>query len=269
MDSARSLIVQKLLNADPALGLQTIRGTSNVQAVLRSGWQAPGCFVWMSRRRSPKESGCSVKHLSVEYSVLFALKLEKDDGSVEDSAERFSNRSIQVLDDWRPFGQGKLAYRDGDALVDLKRNLLFWADTYTLQQYVRRDGEPVAGVPALRADTNETLWMLATVPLSGQRVVVYSELGAQYADPTNRAHALQSPGLSLMAAAAGESVRIQTAGNVANNSFAWPVGTALFLGPNGTLTDTAPSTGLLWRLASVVKPRVIYFEPDSPVWRGE
>ncbi len=271
IDSARPLIVQKLRNATPALPFQLIRGTSNIKAVLRQSWSSPACFVWRYERKATPESlDMSVTRQSVQmlYAVLTVVALEKDDGSVEDQAEQLSDLVMRQLLGWRPYGDAPLLDAGGRALTELERNRLLWLDSYALDQCVTADTDLVQGTPQeSNVDTVAYVWAVVPVAISGDRVVVVTVLGAVYADPAHEEDGELSPGITLNAAAAGDSVRIQTAGNRYSTSYTWPPGTALYLGTNGTLTPTPADTGWLWKLATVLTDNTIYFEPDTPVWR--
>ncbi|MBD1554757.1 hypothetical protein [Pseudomonas typographi] len=75
--------------------------------------------------------------------------------------------------------------------------------------------------------------------------VGYESQGKVYLlDPTDPAsdavHALI--GLSTVAAAQDAEVTLQTMGTIDDSGWSWSEG-LVFLGPNGTLTQTAPSTG--------------------------
>lgn len=129
-------------------------------------------------------------------------------------------------------------------------------------------GDLYALIAASNSDQINTITMIAATALSGQRVVIFGADGAQYADPNNLDHASQSPGLTMHAADAGAAVSIKTAGNISDPGFTWEPGTALYLGESGRLVAQVPTSGLMWKLASVNAAGIIYFEPDDPIWRG-
>ena len=270
MESARPLLVQRIINAGAGLPLETVRGTANIQAVLRQGWSSPACFVWRSSVLTAEIGSCSLQPITAEYSVMLALKTEKDDGSVEDQAESLSKKLMRIIQGWKPFQKTGFEYVSGDALTALERNLLLWRDTYRLKQFVTPvpDGSSQAEIISLLTDDDVYIWYVATEQLAAHRVVIYSATGASYADPSIQEHGFQSPGITLNAADQGDSVRIQTSGNVQGSGFTWPIGTALYLAENGALTDVPPTAGLSWQLASMIKANTIYFEPDQPIWLG-
>ena len=264
------MLVQRIINAGAGLPLETVRGTANIQAVLRQGWSSPACFVWRSSVLTAEIGSCSLQPITAEYSVMLALKTEKDDGSVEDQAESLSKKLMRIIQGWKPFQKTGFEYVSGDALTALERNLLLWRDTYRLKQFVTKvpDGSSQAEIISLLKDDDVYIWYVATEQLASHSIVIYSANGAMYADPSIQNHGLQSPGVTLNTASQGDSVRIQTSGNIKSPVFVWPIGTALYLGGKGTLTDVPPISGMSWRLASVIKANTIYFEPDQPVWLG-
>ena len=137
MTSLRPQIVQRIIDAD--LGFSTVRGTSNLQAILRSSWSAPACFVWRNRALAAPESmhmGHAMQQVRTHYAVVIALKTEKDDGTVEDLAENLSDGVMSALLGWQPALDGnEFLYAGGDGLTDLERNLLLWRDMYVINEY--------------------------------------------------------------------------------------------------------------------------------------
>jgi hypothetical protein len=135
MDSARPLIVQRIKDLVP--GFASVLGTANVQAVLRQGWAAPACFVFRATVDSDKSNSACLVSYKATYTILIVTKLEKDNGETEDLSENLSEDVMKALHGWRPFGKSQIEYEGGDVMTDLERNLLFWKDTYSLQQITR------------------------------------------------------------------------------------------------------------------------------------
>lgn len=136
MESIRPLIVTRIRDSVPEL--ETVRGTANIQAVLRQAWTPPACFVWRSAVRAvPETENLAVVEQTVQsrYSVLIALNTKSDDGTVEDTAESLSDAVMNCLLGWRPNDNNPLLYAGGEALYQLERNLLLWKDIYSLTEY--------------------------------------------------------------------------------------------------------------------------------------
>lgn len=65
-------------------------------------------------------------------------------------------------------------------------------------------------------------------------------------------------GLAITAANINQSMQIQTFGVLRDSSFLWPANTPLYLDPNGSLTDTAPTTGFRCLVANSQGPGQIF-----------
>lgn len=89
----------------------------------------------------------------------------------------------------------------------------------------------------------------AGVNLSGQRVVVLDESrNAIYADNTVASHALTIFGLTKGAALLGEQVEILRNVEVTEPTWNWMSGMPIYLGTNGLMTQTAPTSPALFSL---------------------
>ena len=83
----------------------------------------------------------------------------------------------------------------------------------------------------------------AGVDLGGQRVVVISSGNAVYADNTDSTHTNKVLGITTGAATNGQSVMIQSHGEMVEPSWTWTLNQPVFLSTNGLLTQTPPTTG--------------------------
>jgi hypothetical protein len=139
LESARSLIVARLKETTPPLPYKTIMGTSNIQAALRQGWASPACFVFKTGEKVQDSEGSLdgvLQEILVDYSIVSAIKTEKDDGSVEDMTSIFGNTLIERINGWIPFGDNPFIYGGGYAFPDLERNLLFWVSEFSILQII-------------------------------------------------------------------------------------------------------------------------------------
>jgi hypothetical protein len=98
MDSARPLIVKRLQSAIP--DFKIVRGTANIQAVLRQNWAAPACFVYRNSVKNDDKTGGNLLAYTAVYVALTVTKLEKDDGTVDDSTELLSGQIINRQQAW-------------------------------------------------------------------------------------------------------------------------------------------------------------------------
>jgi len=105
----------------------------------------------------------------------------------------------------------------------------------------------------------------ATQITGGQRIMVSIGGNLEYADQTNLTHADRLCGMTLNAANIGEPLKIQTVGNIRDPIFTWAIGTPLYLGTNGLLTEIVPTTGILWQLAEMVAENTLLLNPQNLV----
>jgi hypothetical protein len=99
----------------------------------------------------------------------------------------------------------------------------------------------------------------AAEPISGQRVVATDSNGDFiYADSSTPAHAQSTIGVTIGAAAQGDTATAIALGPLTENSWTWTPGSLIFLGTNGTLTQTAPSTGFVMVVAKAVTATTIF-----------
>lgn len=102
-------------------------------------------------------------------------------------------------------------------------------------------GPPGPAGPAGGAE----LTRAAAQALGGHRVVrALGDGSVNYASADEIAHAELILGVTMEAAAMGASVRVRSAGEISEGSWAWALG-PVFCGLNGVLTQTPPASGFL------------------------
>lgn len=90
--------------------------------------------------------------------------------------------------------------------------------------------------------------VVAGAALGGHRVVYLdANHKAQYASNQTASHALIALGLTLGAAALDETVSVQRSGEVTEPSWSWTLEQPVYLGANGLLTQTAPTSPALFQ----------------------
>lgn len=110
----------------------------------------------------------------------------------------------------------------------------------TIEQPNVRVGVATGGLVPLNVDVS----LVAGVNLSALRAVTTDSNGrAVYASPATLSDAVVV-GITSTAANALDAVSVRTAGIVDDGSWSWTKG-PVFLGTNGTLTQTAPTGGLI------------------------
>ena len=107
----------------------------------------------------------------------------------------------------------------------------------------------------------------AAVGMSALRVVAARSSDGRliYASATNPAHAFTVFGLLRSSVTASEPVAVLTEGQVSDSSWNWSIGSPIFLGANGTLTQNAPQSGFLIQVATPITPHTIEFEIQEPI----
>lgn len=109
--------------------------------------------------------------------------------------------------------------------------------------------------------------IIAPSNFGGQRIIAFNGTNYFYASYLTPLDSIKTIGISKNAASVGTELKIQTLGNLTDPSFTWDIGTILYLGDNGLLTNIPPTTGLFWELAKVVYQNTICFNPKNPIIR--
>lgn len=104
--------------------------------------------------------------------------------------------------------------------------------------------------------------------VGGHRVVYVDEDGAvRYADCTEAAHAFKIAGLTLEASTAGNPVRVQTYGVVAEPSLNLSVDDQIYLGSSGLFTQTPPvSRAFLLSIGGAVATTKLFLRIGPPIF---
>jgi len=72
-------------------------------------------------------------------------------------------------------------------------------------------------------------------------------------------------GLACNAGTTGDNIEVATYGEVSDPSFNFGVNEMLFLGPDGTITATPPTTGVLTRIGYGLGPGRIFLNIEDPI----
>lgn len=115
--------------------------------------------------------------------------------------------------------------------------------------------------PAFSADV---AILVANTDLSGHRAVLSENGQALYADSLSPAHAGRVVGVTTGAASQGTDVQVQSAGELQDDSFAFLPG-AIWLGPNGALTQIVPAQGFAQQLGVALSPTRLLIELGAPI----
>ena len=107
---------------------------------------------------------------------------------------------------------------------------------------------------------------IAGVALGGHRMVVLdASQQAQYASSATPAHISIVLGMTTGAAIAGAPVQIQTGGEITEPSWSWSLGSPVYLGVNGLLTQTPPSSGFSLVIGFPISATVLFINLREPV----
>ncbi len=97
------------------------------------------------------------------------------------------------------------------------------------------------------------------------RVVCLLTDGLRLADSATVSHAFRLVGLSLSATASGALQTPLLEGIVKDAAWNWNPSIPLWLGTNGQMTQTSPTTGFLVQVATAIAPDQIYFQIQEPI----
>lgn len=131
------------------------------------------------------------------------------------------------------------------------------------------EGEPWQPSPTPAPETTTGQYsdpIAASASLSALRVVIVNESGLlAYADSATPAHAFRVVGLLASAVSSGESVAVLIDGLIADSGWNWTIGSPIFIGANGVLTQTPPESGFLQQVATPITATQIDFELQEPI----
>ena len=130
------------------------------------------------------------------------------------------------------------------------------------------------GVQGEKGDPGEggiggTINRTAATILSGHRVIATDVNGeAIYADKDTPSHVGKVLGICTHAAIAGATIVIQAFGEFTEPTWNWTAGSPIYLGANGTLTQTPPTTGFLLEVAFALTSTSIFISIKQPFVRS-
>lgn len=128
-------------------------------------------------------------------------------------------------------------------------------------QIASRPGEQGPPGPPGTAGTGSTsvgaVNTYAGEAIGGHRVVRLVDGVARIASSAVTAHAQAMLGVTLHAAALGAPLAVALTGVVTESSWAWTSGASVFLGVDGSLTQTLPAGPLIRRVGAAISPTSI------------
>ena len=109
----------------------------------------------------------------------------------------------------------------------------------------------------------------ASINLSALRAVILDNAGQfAYADSGTPSHAYRVAGILPYAISQGTEGVAYRLGEITDAVWSWTRGSPIFLGTNGQLTQTPPTTGILLVLAQPISPTVINLVQPVPILLG-
>lgn len=126
------------------------------------------------------------------------------------------------------------------------------------------DFRNVSSAGTLPPPLANTVQRTAGENLSALRVVY--ELGGEvfYIDYLDTAHIELIRGVTVTSASAGGQVSVRMYGDIEDDSWSWDIG-VIWLGANGVLTQTPPTTGFDVRVGSAVSPTRVILSISEPI----
>lgn len=117
------------------------------------------------------------------------------------------------------------------------------------------------GVPG----AGNSISITATSPIGGNRAVRGDGLGSvAYADSSDVTHIGKCIGITMNAASIGETLEIAISSEITEPSWNWAIG-PIYLGVNGLLTQTVPSTGFVQRIGTAVSATRVVVLVHQPI----
>ena len=127
-------------------------------------------------------------------------------------------------------------------------------------------------IPATFYNVSQSLFVTTTMTagetLGGHRIVAVDPASTRaiYASSDNPAHAIGVVGMTTGSVNQGDPVVVQTFGIVNEAGWNWDMSTPrLFVGLNGVMTQTVPTSGFICQIATCLSPTSICIEKQQPI----
>ena len=140
-------------------------------------------------------------------------------------------------------------------VVDVKQS----QPTVNVQSYDLTLDIASGGIVPAAIDTT----LVASTSLSALRCITTDSSGlAKYATPDSLANSVVI-GISTTSASTGQNITIKTSGQITDASWNWTKG-AIYLGANGSLTQTAPTGGsIIVHVAKAITATTLIIDIDT------
>lgn len=134
-----------------------------------------------------------------------------------------------------------------------------------LKEYVVQGG--VQGPPGVPGASNQFEYVVAGQVLGGNRAVTTNSAG-QLIYPDLTSNSSRVYGVTTHSALQGELVTVQIVGTQTEPSWSWDLNLPVFVGINGTLTQTPPTTGQTLVVGYPNSPTKLFIDRQPPIYMG-
>ena len=172
---------------------------------------------------------------------------------------------LQVI---QPHGPTVTVLTDDLVTVPLAADLVIVTPLPDLTVSASWEGPPgPQGPPGAPGQAGASFYVaVAFQDLGGNRVVKPLPAGqVDYASSNVPSDGDQILGITQGAAMQGETVNVQTTGPMAESSWNWVVGGAVYCGLNGVLTQVPPTAGFLCRVGKATQPTEIFINVEEAI----
>lgn len=125
----------------------------------------------------------------------------------------------------------------------------------------------VQGPPGVPGASNQFEYAVAGQVLGGNRAVTTNSSG-QLVYPDLALESSRVYGITTHSAVQGELVEVQITGTQTEPSWSWNVNLPVFVGLNGTLTQTIPTTGQVLAVGYPQSPVKLFIDRQPPIYMG-
>lgn len=123
------------------------------------------------------------------------------------------------------------------------------------------------GIPGRDGDeTTGNVNRSALEDISGHVIVIAQTGGVEIADPNDSSHMGKVVGITTHAATSGNTIEVKTDGLMDSVTWSWTPG-ELYLGTSGSITQTAPTTGVFLVIGIAISSTQIKIEIQDAIWR--
>lgn len=125
----------------------------------------------------------------------------------------------------------------------------------------------VQGPPGVPGASTQFEYHLAATTLGGHRAVSFNNTGRLAYTDTQQTTSWVV-GITTSSSLEGSVTQVQITGTLTEPSWNWTVGTPVFVGVDGVLTQTVPVTGQVLVIGNPVSPTKLFIDRQPPIYMG-